>query len=138
MRRDCVLLKCVSMVVALSLSWMGFFPSGAGAALVDTETVLRLSRGEDVRDRLHAFLDREEVRAVMAAQGLTASEAKARVDGLSDGEVARLIERLDELPAGGDAVGALIGAAVFIFVLLLITDLLGLTHAFSFVNHPRR
>jgi hypothetical protein len=30
---------------------------------------------------------------------------------------------------------ALIGAAVLIFLVLLITDLLGLTHVFPFVHH---
>jgi hypothetical protein len=38
------------------------------------------------------------------------------------------------MPAGGDGVGAVVGAVVFIFVVLLITDLLGLTHVFSFIN----
>jgi hypothetical protein len=44
---------------------------------------------------------------------------------------------MEQLPAGGDGIGAIIGAAVFIFVVLLITDLLGLTHVFTFVNHRR-
>jgi hypothetical protein len=41
------------------------------------------------------------------------------------------------LPAGGSAVGAIVGAAVLIFVILLITDILGFTNVFSFVNPQR-
>jgi hypothetical protein len=44
---------------------------------------------------------------------------------------------MDQLPAGGDGLGTIIGAAVLIFLVLLITDILGFTHVFSFVNHQR-
>ncbi|MBU4177473.1 MAG: PA2779 family protein, partial [Proteobacteria bacterium] len=59
------------------------------------------------------------------------------VASLSDAELAKISQAMEQMPAGGDAVGAIVGAAVFIFVVLLITDLLGLTHVFSFVNHKR-
>jgi hypothetical protein len=45
-----------------------------------------------------------------------------------------LATNMDQLPAGGDS---FIGALVFIFIVLLITDLLGLTSIFPFVKHPR-
>jgi len=49
-----------------------------------------------------------------------------------------LAATVDRLPAGGSAVGALIGAGVLIFIVLLITDILGFTHVFPFVyHHPR-
>ncbi len=70
----------------------------------------------------------------MEDQGINPEEAKSRINSLSDAEVTRIAGILDQLPAGGSAVGAVIGAAVFIFVVLLITDLLGLTHVFSFIN----
>ncbi|HEX2531678.1 MAG TPA: PA2779 family protein [Burkholderiaceae bacterium] len=41
---------------------------------------------------------------------------------------------MDSLPAGGDSV---IGVIVFIFVLLLITDILGLTKVFPFTRAQR-
>ncbi|WP_368428541.1 PA2779 family protein [Sulfuricaulis sp.] len=37
-------------------------------------------------------------------------------------------------PAGGDS---FLGALVFIFIVLLITDILGLTNIFQFVKHNR-
>ena len=53
---------------------------------------------------------------------------------MSDDEVAQLAERIDSMPAGQGAVGAVIGAAVLIFIVLLITDLLGFTSVFPFTN----
>ena len=53
---------------------------------------------------------------------------------LTDTEVARIDQHLDQLPAGGSSV---IGALVFIFVLLLITDILGFTKVFPFTRSMR-
>ncbi|PJA77105.1 MAG: hypothetical protein CO150_02090 [Nitrospirae bacterium CG_4_9_14_3_um_filter_53_35] len=72
----------------------------------------------------------------MVQQGVRPEEARARINSLTDTEVNRISGMMDRLPAGGDAVGALIGAALFVFIVLLITDLLGLTRVYSFVNHP--
>lgn len=66
--------------------------------------------------------------------GLDKAMAKARVDGLTDEEVARVVQRLDQLPAGGDAFGAVIFSAVFIFLVLLVTDIMGFTDVFPFVK----
>ncbi|MGE5338534.1 MAG: PA2779 family protein, partial [Gemmatimonadota bacterium] len=51
----------------------------------------------------------------------------------TDDEAQQLAQRLDQLPAGGDAIGVI----VFIFVLLLITDILGLTKVFPFTRPIR-
>jgi hypothetical protein len=44
---------------------------------------------------------------------------------------------MEELPASGDGVGVIVSAAVLIFLVLLITDIVGLTHVFPFVNPQR-
>ncbi len=127
--------------VALTLAVVMFVlmgPVGAArAALVSTEQVIGESAATADRDRVMAFLGRDDVRRQMVALGVDPMEAAARVQGLSDAEVHQIAGHLDQLPAGQDAIIAIIGAAVFIFLVLLITDLLGLTHIFPFVHHPR-
>jgi hypothetical protein len=44
---------------------------------------------------------------------------------------------MDQLPAGGDGIGTIVGAAVLVFLILLITDILGFTHVFPFVKSQR-
>ena len=66
--------------------------------------------------------------------GITADEAKARVAALTDAETASIAHRVDAIPAGGDGI---IGALIFIFVLLLVTDILGLTKVFPFTKSLR-
>lgn len=81
-----------------------------------------------------AFLDRDEVRERIVALGVDPTEAAARVNALSDAQVAEIADELDRLPAGQSALGAVIGAMLIIFLILLVTDLLGLTDIFPFVK----
>lgn len=101
----------------------------AHAAWLDTGRVLDAERG---RATLAGQLQRAEVRDRLAALGVDPLQAERRVAALSDEEAAELARRLDELPAGGD----IVGAAVFVFLVLLITDIAGLTDIFPFVKKP--
>ncbi len=87
------------------------------------------------RGRIKSFLDRAEVRAQLQALGVDASAAHSRVDALTDDEAQSLAARIDGLPAGGDSV---LGFLFLVFIILLITDILGLTKVFPFTRPVRR
>jgi hypothetical protein len=106
-------------------------PLPAAAGVVPTEDIL--PRDGAARDRLHELLDRDEVRAALARHGVTRAELQARVDALTDAEVAKLAADIDRMPAGGDVLGLLFT----VFVLLLLTDVLGLTKVFPFTRPMR-
>jgi len=57
---------------------------------------------------------------------------KERLAMLSPSQIEQLKTELDAIPAGEGAVGIIIGAALFVFVVLLITDLVGETDAYDF------
>ena len=124
--------------VALALAVVMFVLTGpidaAHAALITTGQAIEAGAAEGERERVAAFLARADVREQMAALGVDPVEAVNRVAGLSDAEVRQIAGNLDQLPAGQSAVGAVIGAALLIFLILLITDLLGLTNVFPFVR----
>ena len=91
------------------------------------------------RARLADLLNRADVRAALATYGVSRDEVQARVAALSDEEAAAVAGRLDALPAGGDGgLGAIIGAAVLVFLVLLLTDILGFTHVFPFTKPIKR
>lgn len=131
------MIKPISFVLVFAFLLLDFSVHSAQARMIDTSTVLTAQQTAANRERVSAFLGRDDVQKVMEQHGVDASEAQKRVASLSDAELAKISQTMDQLPAGGDAIGAIVGAAVFIFVVLLITDLLGLTHVFSFVNHKR-
>ncbi|ABI55885.1 PA2779 family protein [Alkalilimnicola ehrlichii MLHE-1] len=106
---------------------------GNPAGMVATETLVEEMRGEQMRAELQAFLARDEVRDQLARLGVDPTEAEQRVDLLTDQEVAEMHGRLEDLPAGA-GLGTVVGAAVLIFLVLLVTDILGFTDVYPFVT----
>jgi hypothetical protein len=122
----------VIFAFALSISWVP-----AHAAMVSTAEILKQSQGNLDRERLLMILDRSEVRVQLEAWGVSGEEAKARVDNLTDQEIAEIAAQLDQMPAGGSAIGILVGAALIMFLVLLVTDILGYTDVFPFVKKAK-
>ncbi len=123
--------KPVSYAVAASMLVMSLHLPVANAAMVGTEAVVYSAQAQQERGRLHDALNREDVKAKLASLGVDQAQVQARVDALTDDEAQALAQRLDQMPAGGEAI---VGTLVFIFVVLLITDLLGLTDVFNFTK----
>jgi hypothetical protein len=99
----------------------------AAPALIATEEALAAS----VQDRVGSLLARADVRAALAERGVDAAEVEARVAALTDAEARLLAESLDTLPAGASDV---LGILFAVFIILLITDILGLTKVFPFTK----
>lgn len=114
---------------------LGSLPLQAQAGLISTEQVLVTSSADAQvsREKVTGFLAREDVRQALQGQGVDADEAVARVRAMSDAEVAALADRVDQAPAGGDVLGLLFA----VFVILLVTDILGLTKVFPFTRSVR-
>jgi hypothetical protein len=126
--------KSVAILVIIALSTFSIISTPAHAVMVSTAEILKQSQNYDSRDRLHMFFNRSEVQKHLVAWGVNPEEAKARVDSLTDQEIEEIRARIDQLPAGGDALGTIVGAALVIFLVLLLTDILGLTDIFPFVK----
>lgn len=80
----------------------------AWAELVGTESVVTPAPAPERHRARLRVLDREDVRAQLQAYGVGTDGAAARVEALTDREVAIIAARLDD-SAGGDPFGALIG-----------------------------
>ena len=128
------LTKPVSHLVIASLLALSVHLPAAHASLVGTEAVINSTQVQHDRERLHQMLNREDVKSQLIARGVDPSQVQARVDSLTDQEVQTLATKMDQLPAGGDFLGVI----VFLFLVLLITDILGFTNIFPFVKHPKR
>lgn len=132
--------KCIATLLIASLSQLSII-GAAQATLIGTDTAAAAATVDDVagkRSRVLAFLDREDVAREFDRLGVSPAEAKARVAAMSDADLLSLSDRIDQAPAGGDAIGAIISAAVLVFIVLLITDILGLTKVFSFTRPIKR
>jgi hypothetical protein len=123
----------IATTLIVSVAALGL-PLPAQAGMLATGDAL----SGTARERINGLLEREELQAKLAAYGVKVSDVRARVAALSDAEAAQLANQIDGAPAGGDAAGALIGAAVLVFIVLLITDILGYTHVFPFTKSMKR
>ena len=108
-------------------------PNVAQASIVRTEEVVQQADGSAQRRVIDAFFAREDVRLGLEQHGVDREAALARVDAMSDHEVAALAGQIEQAPAGGD----ILGVAVFLFLVLLVTDILGLTKVFPFTRSVR-
>lgn len=123
-----------SRILMVSMLSMSLWLPNAQAGIISSEQLVSSQTAQLERERVRAMFDRQDVREQLQARGVDADAARARVDALTDDEIAAINGKLDSLPAGGD----IIGTVVFIFLVLLITDILGFTKVFPFTKSINR
>lgn len=102
----------------------------AQATLVGTDEVLNDARVQTDRAELKQMLERDEVRQRLEAMGVDPADAHQRVDRMTEAELAQLQAHMDEAPAGGDA----LGVALAVFIVFVVTDVIGATDIFPFID----
>ncbi|XKE43990.1 PA2779 family protein [Halomonas organivorans] len=105
-------------------------PGTAPSGLIATTAALDAQAAQQDRAKIRDILAREDVQQQLLLQGVSPSQVEDRVAALSDAEARQMAERLDQLPAGASVVGALFA----VFVILLVTDILGLTDVYPFTR----
>lgn len=120
--------RTVARLLVLCVIGLGM-PLPASAGIVTTDQIYASAE----RDRVRDFMLREDVRAQMQSLGVDADSVHERVDAMTDEEVSKLAGRIDQMPAGGDILGILFA----VFIILLVTDILGLTKVFPFTRSVR-
>jgi len=126
--------KIIAIFLIVTFSAFSIISTPARAAMVDTGEILKQSQHDLSSKSINTFLDRSEVQQYLVAWGVSPEEAKTRIDSLTDEEIENIVSGIDNLPAGGDGLGTIVGAALLIFIILLITDILGFTDVFPFVK----
>lgn len=122
--------KTGTLMLAASLLGASVVP--AQAAMVGTAQVIAAEQGTLNRARLASMLERGDLQRQLTAMGVDIQQAKDRVAGLTDAEVAQINQQIDKMPAGADSI---LGVFLTILVILIITDLVGWTDVFPFI-HP--
>jgi hypothetical protein len=128
--------KPVSVLMTLLLFMLAVPYQSVFAEIIETEQVISQIGGQQARNYLSQILVRKDVQSALIANGIDPIEAKARIDSLADAEVQKLYHHFKNLPAGGSDFGIIIGALLVVFIVLLVTDILGYTNVFTFVKHP--
>jgi hypothetical protein len=126
--------KTVACLVIAAFSFLSLVVAPAQAAMVGTAEILKARSDDLARQKVKLFMERQDVVQQLQSWGVNPGEAQARVDTMTDEEISLLAAKIDQLPAGGDALGFILAVAVIIFVVLIITDLTGVTDVFTFIK----
>lgn len=126
-------MKLLGAFLSVLMLLVAIPPQSLFAAMVETEVVLAEDSERDSRSAIKRLLAREDVRNALIEKGIDPNEANRRVDCLSNEEVARVAAQIEDLQAGGSFLGVVLGIAVIIFIVFLITDYTGRTDVFPWI-----
>lgn len=106
----------------------------AQAAMLGNDQIINSAQTDKTRNELQQLLDRETTQKQLQAWGVSPDWVKKRVDRLTGPELARINQQIGDLDAGGDAI---LGVLLIVFIVFVITDVIGATDIFPFI-HPIR
>ncbi len=115
----------IAFFVSLSL-----FTTTMFAEIISTKQLMHESTSHTSIDN---FLQKQEVQEKLSLLGVSSEDIQSRIASLTDEEISQINHEIDTLPAGAGA-GTILGVIVFIFIVLLITDILGYTKVYSFTK----
>ncbi|MCJ1887374.1 PA2779 family protein [Pseudomonas sp. LA21] len=104
----------------------------AQASMVATGEVLQAQQQQVDREQLLKMLDDQGVQKKLQSMGVERSKVEQRIKSLSNEELAQFNQQLDQAPAGG-----IIGIILLFLLIFVITDMLCITHIFTFVRCQR-
>ena len=129
--------RLICRLLILSLLALHLPMRSANAAMIGTESAIDQTVVAQNREKVEAFMTRDDVRKQLQKMGLSADDAKSRVSSMTDQEVNKIAGKIDEMPAGGSTLGTILIVGLVIFIVLLITDVLGWTKIFPWTIGPR-
>ncbi len=103
----------------------------ANAAIFANSQVIDQVQQTIEKDDLLQAMNRADVQEQLLSMGVTPADLENRINQMTAEEVAQLNQQINELPAGGD----ILGVVVLIFIIFIITDVIGATDIFPFI-HP--
>jgi len=96
------------------------------------ESVFSSAADQD-RARIISALSRQDVQAALIEHGIDPAQARSRVASLTDEEASTMATQIENAPAGS----GIIGAIILVFLVLLLTDILGFTKVYPFTRSIR-
>ena len=122
--------RVLSIWLSAAIIWLGLFSSFSQAGMISTSEMQSQQQASMDRQQILTLLDRAEVQQQLIGMGVDIDAAKDRVGQLTANELSQLNAQMGELPAGGNILGLL----VLIFLVFVITDVIGATDIFPFIK----
>lgn len=124
-----LLRRPIAVFLSILLALMPLLP--AQAAMIGNQQIISQNQSQQTRDSLQQLFAQQAAQQQLQAWGVSPDRIKNRIDSLTDTELARINQQVNDLNAGGNILGILL----VIFIVFIITDVIGATDIFPFV-HP--
>ena len=126
-----LLRRSTAIFLSILLALMPLLP--AQAAMIGNDQIVNQGLSHQTRDGLQRLIAQKTAQQQLQAWDVNPDQIKSRIDSLTDAELARINQQVNNLQAGGDVLGILL----VIFLVFVITDIIGATDIFPFINPAR-
>lgn len=128
-------MNLIRRTLALLLSFSLLFASigQVQAAMVSNGQLINQAQQSNEKDTLLQTIRRADVQSQLLSMGVNTTDIEKRIDQMTQSEIAQLNQQIDQLPAGS----GVLGIVALIFIVFVITDVIGATDIFPFI-HPVR
>jgi len=130
MRQNKRFLQFVSRVMLVCFLMVSF-QQAVFASIVSTTELVNKQAMQAEKQRLITMLSQDQIRSQLVAMGVDPADTMKRLDNMTDEEIQSFAAQMDQMPTGS----GVLELAVIVFLVLLVTDLMGYTEIFPFVKH---
>lgn len=120
--------KYISVLLFVTLMSMSF--TSAQAAMISNDVVINHVQHSNAKAELIQTIKRSDVKQQLLNMGVKLENIESRINLMTHEEIAQLNQQIGELPAGGDVLGVIL----IIFIVFVITDIIGATDIFPFIK----
>lgn len=118
----------ISVLLSVTLMSMSF--TSAQAAMISNDVIINHVQQGHAKTELLQTINRSDVKQQLLNLGVNPENIESRIELMTPEEIAQLNQQIEELPAGGDVLGVLL----VIFIVFVITDIIGATDIFPFIK----
>jgi hypothetical protein len=123
--------RSIAIVLSILMALTPVLP--AQAAIIGNDQIINQGLSNQARAGLQQLLEKEILQQQLQEWGVNPDQIKGRIARLTDAELVRINQQINDLHAGGDVLGILL----VVFLVFVITDIFGATDIFPFINKPK-
>ena len=102
----------------------------AQAAIISNGQVIHQIQQANDKTALLQTIKSVDVQEQLLSMGVTTADIESRVNQMTQEEISQLNQQIDQLPAGG----GVLGVALVVFIVFVVTDVIGATDIFPFIH----
>ena len=122
-------MKIISKVLVTGLTALAVMSGHVHAEAISSDSVMQSQYAQYNKSQLIEMVNREDVQNKLVSLGVSSDDAIARINGMTDSEIAQLNDEINKAPAGG-----IVGAVLTVLAVIAILDLAGVTDVYPFIR----